>query len=182
MPDLFARAARRGGLIRVISRETFLGLSPRPRRELRVAAEAWRRGIPIAEPLGATVEWLMPGVYRGFFITRALDGMPLWDFVRTDDDPLVRRHVLERARSAIETMHQQGLAHADLNLHNLFVARRGDQFAAVILDLDKARMFDRPVPPGIRRAGHARLLRSIRKLDPEGRWFDREALALLQEN
>ncbi len=180
LPELFARAARRGGLMRRLSREVFLGFSPRLRRELRVADEAYRRGAPIAEPMGAMVEWLMPGVYRGFFITRAIDGMSLWDFVRIDDDPLVRRHVLERAIAAIETMHRLGLEHADLNLHNLFVTHRGDEFAVLMLDLDKARLFDHPVPPPLCRQSHARLLRSVRRLDPDGRWFDREALEILR--
>lgn len=180
LPELFARCARHGGLLRGLSGDLFFGLSARPLRELVVAGEAYRRGIAIAEPMGAMVEWLAPGVYRGFFLTRALDGMSLWEFIRTDDDPLVRRHVLERTRAAIETMHQRGLWHADLNLHNLFVTHRGDEFAVLILDLDRARLFDRPVPAALRRRNHARLLRSIRKLDPPGHYFDREALEILR--
>jgi 3-deoxy-D-manno-octulosonic acid kinase len=179
-PELFARCARHGGLLRGLLGEVFFGLRARPMHELEVAGEAYRRGVAIAEPMGAMVEWLVPGVYRGFFLTRALDGMSLWEFVRTDDDPMVRRHVLERTRAAIEIMHQRGLWHADLNLHNLFVTHRGDEFAVVVLDLDKARLFDRPVPAALRRRNHARLLRSIRKLDREGRYFDREALEILR--
>jgi 3-deoxy-D-manno-octulosonic acid kinase len=179
-PDLFARCARHGGWMRILSDDVFFGLRPRPLSELTVATEAYRRGIAIAEPMGAMVEWLMPGVYRGFFLTRALDGMSLWEFVRTDDDPVVRRHVLERTRAAIETMHQHGLWHADLNLHNLFVTHRGDEFAVVILDLDKARLFNRAVPAALRRRNHARLLRSIHKLDRSDRYFDREALEILR--
>ena len=180
VPELFARCARHGGLLRGLTGEIFFGLSARPLRELKVASEAYRRGIAVAEPMGAMVEWMAPGVYRGFFLTRALDGMSLWEFMRTDDDPVVRRHVLERTRAAIETMHQRGLLHVDLNLHNLFVTHRGDEFAVLILDLDKARLFDRPVPAAMRRRNHARLLRSIRKLDRRGQYFDREALEILR--
>jgi 3-deoxy-D-manno-octulosonic acid kinase len=180
VPELFARAVRHGGLLRGISGEIFFGFRTRPLSELTVASEAYRRGVPTAEPMGAMVEWLMPGVYRGFFLTRALAGMSLWEFVRTDDDPLVRRHVLERTRAAIESMHRHGLWHADLNLHNLFVTHRGDEFAVLILDLDKARLGDHPLSAGLRRNNHARLLRSIRKLDREGRYFDREALEILR--
>ncbi|HTW89739.1 MAG TPA: lipopolysaccharide kinase InaA family protein, partial [Candidatus Binataceae bacterium] len=70
--------------------------------------------------------------------------------------------------------------HADLNLHNLFVTHRGDEFAVVILDLDKARLFDHPVPAPLKKRSHTRLLRSIRKLDREGRYFDRGALEILR--
>jgi hypothetical protein len=180
LPELFARIARRGGWMRYFSRETFLGLRPRQLDELRVADAAYRRGVPIAEPMGAMAKWIVPGVYRGFFISRAIDGMSLWEFVRIEDDPLVRRHVLEHTRAAIEMMHQLGVAHADLNLHNLFVTHHRDEFAVLILDLDKARLFGGSVPAPIRRATHARLLRSIRKLDPDGRWFDSEALEFLR--
>jgi len=179
-PDLFARCARHGGLLGSLLGGVFFGLKARPTHELEVAGEAYRRGVAIAEPMGAMAEWLVPGVYRGFFLTRPLDGMSLWEFVRTDDDPMVRDYVLERTRAAIETMHQRGLWHADLNLHNLFVTHRGDEFAVVILDLDKARLFDHPVPAPLKKRSHTRLLRSIRKLDREGRYFDRGALEILR--
>ncbi|MHB8384781.1 MAG: lipopolysaccharide kinase InaA family protein, partial [Candidatus Binataceae bacterium] len=111
--------------------------------------------------------------------TRALPGMTLWEFVRADDDPIVRGHVLLKARAAIATMHNHGLLHADLNLHNLFVTQAGESFAVVILDLDKARLYDEPLPPALRRDNARRLIRSARKLDPAGRYFDAAALKVL---
>ena len=156
-----------------------MGIRPRPVRELAVAAEARRRGIPVAEPIGAMVEWVAPMVYRGVFLTRALAGMTLWEFVRTDDDPHVRSYVTEQARQAIDTMHRLGLYHADLNLHNLFVTKSRESFAVVILDLDKAQLFHRPVPAAMRARNLARLRESGRKLDPEGRYLDSQALELL---
>jgi 3-deoxy-D-manno-octulosonic acid kinase len=177
--EIFARRARRGGLMRFLLNDLYFGVRPRPLRELAVAVEAYRRGIPTAEPLGAMVESVATAIYRGFFLTRAIRGMTLWEFVRTDDDPVVRSHVLEQARRAIDTMHQKGLFHADLNLHNLFVTQAGESFATIILDLDKARLFHTSVPAGRRRLNLARLRRSARKLDPEGRYLDEGALALL---
>jgi Lipopolysaccharide kinase (Kdo/WaaP) family len=177
--DLFARANRRGGLVRFFLRDLYFGVDPRPVRELAVAAEAYRRGIAVAEPLGAVVEWAAPGVYRGVFLTRALSGMTLWDLLRTDDDATVCAHVIGQARSAIDTMHQLGLWHADLNLQNLFVTKAGESFAVVILDLDKAKLFRGPVAAGMRERSFARLARSVRKLDPDGRFLDASALAAL---
>jgi tRNA A-37 threonylcarbamoyl transferase component Bud32 len=178
-PILFARRSRRGGLVRLLFDDIYFGARPRPVRELTIAAEAYRRGIPVAEPLGAMIEWIAPVMYRGTFLTRALTGMTLWDFVRTDDDETVRRHVLEHARHTIDTMHRGGLVHGDLNLHNLFVTTTGESFATVIIDLDKSRLYETSVATKHRRLNLARLRRSVRKLDPHGRYIDARALAAL---
>jgi tRNA A-37 threonylcarbamoyl transferase component Bud32 len=118
-------------------------------------------------------------VYRSVFLTLALPGMTLWEFLRTDDDPYVRAHVMEQARQALDTMHRLGLFHADLNLHNLFVTKSRDSFAVAILDLDKAQLFRGPVPARMRARNLARLRQSVRKLDPDTRYLDSHALELL---
>jgi 3-deoxy-D-manno-octulosonic acid kinase len=177
--ELVARRSTRGGIMRHFISHTFFGLDPRPFSELRIAVEARRRGVPVAEPMGAMAEWIAPGLYRGFFLTRAIAGMTLWDFMRTDDDPAVREHVLMKASAAIVTMHDRGVLHADLNLHNLMVTQAGESFAVVILDLDKARIFKHPVSAQGRRANALRLLRSARKLDPRGEFFDQRAVKIL---
>ena len=179
-PEMFVRRARRGGLISALITDLYLGIRPRPLEELRVASEAKRRGIAIADPMGAIVEWAGPVLYRGYFLTRHVAGMTLWDFVRTDDDPIVRRHVLQEAANAIRTMHERGLFHADLNLHNLMVTQAAESFAIKILDLDKSGIYPGPIKDSLRRANIARLIRSARKLDPSGKFFDANALAILQ--
>jgi 3-deoxy-D-manno-octulosonic acid kinase len=178
-PDLFARCGRRGGLARCITSDIYFGASSRPLRELAIANEARLRGIPIAEPLGVMIETVAPGFYRSAFITRALIGMTMWEFLRADDDAMVRAHVVELARHAIDVMHNGGVQHADLNLHNLFVSKAGERLIVVILDLDKARLFDGPAPRGRRRSNFARLARSARKLDPDHRYLDQKAFAIL---
>jgi 3-deoxy-D-manno-octulosonic acid kinase len=177
--ELFARRGRRGGLIGSILSDVYFGITPRPLTELAVTVEAMRRGIPVAEPMGAMIEWLSPVLYRGFFLTRAVRGMTLWEFLKTDDDPTVRTHVLGQARAAIDTMHDKGLFHADLNLHNLLVTHARDSFSVVIIDLDKSRLFDAPLSAAMRRANAARLVRSARKLDPSGKFLDAAALSIL---
>ncbi len=177
--ELFARRGRRGGMVGSILSDVYVGIAPRPLNELAVAVEAIRRGIPVAEPMGAMIEWIGPALYRGFFLTRAVRGMTLWEFVKTDDDPIVRSHVLAQARAAIEAMHDKGLFHADLNLHNILVTQTGESFTVIIIDLDKARLLDGPLPAAMRRANAARLIRSARKLDPSGQFLDASALAVL---
>ncbi len=178
-PELFARCGRRGGFARFITPDIYFGASTRPLRELAVANEARLRGIPIAEPLGAVIEAVAPGFYRSAFITRALTGMTLWEFLRADDDAVVRTHVVAMARDAIDTMHNGGLLHADLNLHNLFVTKAGERLIVVILDLDKGQLFNGAVAPARRRVNFERLARSARKLDPDRRYLDAKALAVL---
>ncbi|HWJ40772.1 MAG TPA: lipopolysaccharide kinase InaA family protein [Candidatus Limnocylindrales bacterium] len=177
--ELFARRGRRGGMIASILSDVYVGMTPRPLIELGVTIEAMRRGIPVAEPMGAMVEWIGPAFYRGFFLTRAVRGMTLWEFVKTDDDPTVRTHVLGQARAAIDTMHNKGLFHADLNLHNLLVTQVQESFTVIIIDLDKSRLFDSPVSSAMRRVNAARLIRSARKLDPSGKFLDATALSIL---
>ena len=179
--DLFARRSRRGGMIGSILSDIYVGIAPRPLNELAVTVEARRRGIPVAEPMGAMIEWIGPALYRGFFLTRAVRGMTLWEFVKTDDDPTVRSHVLGQARAAINLMHDKGLFHADLNLHNLLVTQEQESFTVIIIDLDKSRLFDTPVSATLRRANLARLIRSARKLDPSGQFLDATALSILNE-
>ena len=178
-PEIFARRARRGGMIASILDDIYLGTNPRPLRELAITVEAAHRGVPVAEPMGAVVQWIGPILYRGFFLTRAMPGMTLWQFLLTDDDPVVRSHVLGQARGAIETMHTKGLSHADLNLHNLLVTQAGESFTVMILDLDKSRLHDSPLSSAMRRANLARLARSARKLDPAGKYLDAAAFAML---
>jgi 3-deoxy-D-manno-octulosonic acid kinase len=179
--ELFARRSRRGGMIGSILSDVYMGMTPRPLTELAVTIEAMRRGIPVAEPMGAMVEWIGPGLYRGFFLTRAVPGMTLWEFLKTDDDPTVRSHVLDQAHTAIETMHNKGLFHADLNLHNLLVTQVRESFTVIIIDLDKSRLFDAPVSLPMRRANAARLIRSARKLDPSGKILDATALSIFSQ-
>jgi len=177
--ELYARRGRRGGMIASILTGVYVGITPRPLTELAVTIEAMRRGIPVAEPMGAMIERIGPALYRGFFLTRAVRGMTLWEFLRTDDDPTVRTHVLGLARAAIDTMHQQGLFHADLNLHNLLVTRARESFSVTIIDLDKSRLFDAPLSSAMRRANAARLMRSAHKLDPVGQILDAAARSIL---
>jgi 3-deoxy-D-manno-octulosonic acid kinase len=177
--SVFVRRCRRGGWMRLLNRDVYCGLRPRPLRELAMAVEAARRGVPVAEPLGALVEPLAPALYRGAVITRLLTGMTLWQFLQADDDSRVRAHVLELARRAIATMHRGGLWHADLNLNNLFVTRAGESFAVVILDLDKSRLYPDSVPAARRRQNLQRLTRSARKLDPAGKLLTPAALSIL---
>ncbi len=176
---LFVRFSRRGGLLACFNRDIYFGLRRRLMHEIAITAEARSRGIPVAEVLGIIVEPLVLGFERGAMITRAMAGMTLWEFLQIENDPLVRTLVSEEARRAVATMHRGGLCHADLNLHNLFVTRSGEQMTVVVLDLDKAQFFDAPLDTKLQSQNLNRLRRSAKKLDPQGLILTAEIVQML---
>src|SRR5579863_5789436 len=66
-PEIFARRGRRGGLMRFVLKDLYFGKRPRPIEELEVTIEAAKRGVAVAEPMGAMIEWAGPSLYRGFY-------------------------------------------------------------------------------------------------------------------
>ncbi len=179
LPPMFARRSRRGGLMRFLLSELYLGFAPRPLHELVVNASAYQRGLPVVEPLGAMVEAAGPGLYRGWFLTRALEGATLWNLLLNGGEAAVRRVALEQTRVSIKRLHDGGLYHADLNFHNLFVSTGAAPIAVVVLDLDKARLYPDPLTPARRRRNFGRLGRSALKLIKAGAFLTPEEAALL---
>jgi 3-deoxy-D-manno-octulosonic acid kinase len=166
LPPMFVRRYLRGGMMRHLSSELYLGQAPRPLHELAVTAAARKRGLPIVEPMGAGVQWVAPGVYRGWFLTRALEGETLWQLLLERRDPETRRAALIESRASIDRLHEGGLYHADLNFHNLFVCA-GDP-RVVVLDLDKARLYPGALAARLSQANFRRLSRSARRLEQAG--------------
>lgn len=166
-PDLAVvlRPYRRGGLIGRLNRSRYLGLSPRPFRELRTAVSVARAGVPTPEPLGAAVLWDAPGLYRGAFVTRELWGAAnLWRFLQ--QAPAEQRGpACAAAAAVVRRLHDAGALHPDLNLQNVLIRRAATGIEAWLIDLDGVRFT--AVTPRHRRAAFARICRSIRKLDPE---------------
>jgi len=179
LPPMVARRSRRGGLMRFLLSELYVGFAPRPLHELVVNAAAYQRGLPVVEPLGAMVEMLGPGLYRGWFLTRALEGATLWNLLLNGGEAAVRRIALEQTRVIIKRLHDGGLYHADLNFHNLFVCTGAEPIAVVVLDLDKARLYPGPLAPALRRRNFRRLGRSALRLVKAGAFLTPEEAALL---
>ena len=179
-PDLAVvlRPYRRGGLIGRFNQSRYLGVVPRPFRELRVGVALAAAGVPTPEVLGAAVRWDAPGVYRGAIVTRELWGAAnLWRFLQ--QAPVAQRGVAcAAAAAAIRRLHDAGALHPDLNLQNILVRRGAAGIDAWIIDLDGVR-FAR-VTARHRRAAFDRLCRSIRKLDPESAIITLDCVEALQ--
>ena len=179
-PQLFVRRSKRGGMMRFLG-DLYLGFVPRMISELNVLSEARHRGVPVPQPMGVIVERVGPAMYRGAVITKAIPGMTMLEFVKVETDSRSLSHVLRMARYSIDTMHEQGLIHDDLNLNNLYVSMAGDGFTVVVLDFDKARLQAKPLSRSQRKRSLQRLAKSIRKLDPEGRYLNDASLKIVTE-
>ena len=179
LPPMFVRRYRRGGLMRFLVADLYAGLVPRPLCELVVNARAHQRGLPVVEPLGAMVEWFGPCFYRGWFLTRALEGATLWNLLLAGGEAAIRRQALEQARVSIDRLHDGGLDHADLNFHNLFVRTGESPVGVVLLDLDKARLYPGPLTGARRRRNFRRLARSALKLIEAGAFLTPEEQTIL---
>jgi 3-deoxy-D-manno-octulosonic acid kinase len=166
-PDLAVvlRPYRRGGLMARVTRERYLGMNPRPFRELQVSEALRAHGVPTAEVVGAAVYWTIPGSYRGALATREVPGSAnLWQYLQTTT-ARERGPACAAAANAVRHLHDAGFVHPDLNLQNILVRRVAAEVQAMIIDLDDVR--SARVTARTRRAAFDRICRSIRKLDPE---------------
>ena len=159
-----------GGVLRHITGEIFSTWPPRPFRELAITEAARRRGVPTVEILAAGVDRVWGPFYRGWLITREIQGArDLWAALQ--EDSFARRALLEAAARVIRRMHRQGIYHGDLNLKNILIRREDGELKSYVIDFDKAKFFPGGVPAGKARRNLARLRRSIGKLDPQGRYL-----------
>ncbi len=160
--DIIARQYRRGGLLRRWRRALFS--SPdRFLNELAVHARAWRLGLPVAEPLGVIALPPAPGEagWQGFYLTRRFDtavGLPEY---LAAAGPLLRLRLASALGAGLRSLHQAGIFHADLQVHNIMVERG---VRPLFIDFDKSRIVAGPLSAWRRRANLYRLARSLTKL------------------
>ncbi len=167
------RAYRHGGALRRITGGLFFTWPPRPFRELSITEELRRRGIPTVEVYGACMEAVVGPLYRGWLVTRELRGaQDLWAAFQSG---LIRDLGVESSLRAVakclRSLHQEGVFHSDLNLKNLLVRREPDGVKGYIIDFDKAMLVLGNLPPELAKRNLDRLLRSVKKLDPDRKYF-----------
>lgn len=162
-----------GGVFRCLTRDWFFTWPPRPFRELAITEELRRRGLTTLEVYAACVSRPFGPFYRGWFITRQLpDAEDLWSALKTGlAERLGFERVLRVVAESIAALHREGVYHADLNLKNILVRAEGADVAAYIIDFDKTKVFLGKLPTPLASKNLNRLERSVRKLDPEGRFF-----------
>lgn len=162
------RRYQRGGLVRHLAHDLYWDRPPRPFAELCTTVIARERGVPTVEVLGAGVEWQSFGLYRGTLITREAQGFLNWrEWLQTKPPVEKRQVVTDKVLQTINTMHESGISHADLNLTNILVRNDSSQHEVLIIDFDRARIFPTPLPSSRRKRSLARLRRSMAKFDTE---------------
>jgi 3-deoxy-D-manno-octulosonic acid kinase len=78
---------------------------------------------------------------------------------------------LRAVAESIRSMHRHGVYHADLNLKNILLRVEDRGTTCYIIDYDKAKLFLGPVPEVMANKNLTRLWRSVRRLDPELKFF-----------
>lgn len=186
------RRYRRGGAVRHLNRATYFG-GHRAFDELRATERARGGGARVPEVLAATERRAGIG-YAAWLATRLIPGATesaAWLRGAGEEARLV---FFAEAGRQIARMHAAGVAHPDLNLRNLLVFRAGtasseapsaDEAASTVdagglsvwvIDFDRARLFDGPVPVQRRELDLRRLERSAAKLRLPLTSADREVL------
>jgi hypothetical protein len=171
---------RRGGTLGAMWRERYAG-TRRLLDNLRMPLEALKRGVPTAPPLAMLLVSGPPGLYRAWAAFQEIEDAPdLTVYLRSDDPPTLEE--IDDVAGVVRKMHQEGIEHRDLNLGNLLLRRRpGEPAEAFVVDLDRARLWEGPVPMRRRIRALCRLERSSVKLfgerpvaafDLRRRWYE----------
>jgi hypothetical protein len=180
---------RRGGAFAVLWRDRYAG-TRRLLDNLRIPLEAVRRGVSTARPLAMLLVGGPPGFHRAWAAYEEIAQAPnLIEYLRSAEPPTTDE--IDDVVGVVRKMHEEGIEHRDLNLGNLLL-RRDDEAGseAFVVDLDRGRLWDRPVPLRLRIRALCRLERSSVKLfgerpidafDLRRRWYEayaRDDLAL----
>jgi 3-deoxy-D-manno-octulosonic acid kinase len=152
------RLYRRGGWLASFNKSLYLWLGDSRARsfhEYRVLSDLSREGLPVPKPIGAMVCRVGGFFYRAGLITERIDAFTT---LAGSDAQSVWRTVGQ----TIARMHNLGVWHADLNVHNVLVQSPQSVW---LIDFDKARTSvysQHKLDLNL-----ARLLRSIRKVCPQ---------------
>jgi len=167
------RRYHHGGLLRSLTGKWFFSWPPRPFRELSITEELRRRGFPTVEVYAACVERVGGPLYRGWLVTRQLEGaQDLWAGLQNGLAERVGvEAVLKAVAASIRHMHREGIFHRDLNLKNILVRSTAAGVESHVIDFDKAILVLGQLPEPLARKNLARLLRSIHKLDPQRQYW-----------
>jgi 3-deoxy-D-manno-octulosonic acid kinase len=167
------RRYHHGGLLRGLTGRCFASWPPRPFRELTITEELRHRGFPTVEVYAACVEKFAGPFYRGYLMTRQLDGaQDLWSAIQQGvASGAAMADSMRSVARTVRAMHRHGVYHRDLNLKNILVRAGTAGIESYVIDFDRALLVLGPVPELLARRNLERLRRSIRKLDPRLRYF-----------
>jgi len=132
------RRYQHGGLFRGVTRALYLGPS-RALTELHVTARAEAQGAPVPHVICLAL-WPAAGpLWSALIGTREERGArDLLEALLGAADARVRRTLLREVGAAVRKLHDAGVDHRDLQLHNILVVEEGGRRRIVVVDLDRA--------------------------------------------
>ncbi len=159
---LHVKRMRRGGLARHVWRDRFPG-TRRLLANLVGPITALDRGVATVEPIALLIERGPLGLSRGWLAARNVaDARSLAQRLVSRDPP--SRDELRAVVAVVRAMHERGIDHRDLNLGNVLLRDRSRPPAALVIDLDRARIGEHGLPVWLRARAMRRLERSTVKL------------------
>lgn len=167
--SIVLRRYRHGGLLAWLTGTLYLG-PERALSELRITASAEASGAPVPHVVCLAL-WPVAGpLWSALIGTHEYgDARDLLEVLSAMDDPRSRRDLARRVGTAIGKLHDCGVEHRDLQVHNILSV--GPEQRIVVVDLDNASFHvPGPVPAGRRADNLGRLVRSIVK---NGLWESR---------
>jgi len=172
------RPYRRGGWMARLFTDLYFGVKPRSLAELEMLLYLEQARVPVVSGLGAGVQRVAGIGYRAWLVTRYWEGTEtLWHFLRTTKRWSERAHVLDALGVALAQLYLAGVRHPDLHARNILVRRSTPEDPVRLIDFDRASML---CSRGRPRTVLKRLARSLRKLDPEGRYTRKEDWLLIE--
>lgn len=159
---LVVREYRKGGALRALRGRRFHGRL-RPLDELVLHRRLLGAQAPVVDAVGAVALHGATG-WRGFLLMREVD-VPI-DLEAFLYDPGIHpgifpREALLEAGRAVRALHDAGVHHADLHPKNLLLEGRSGR--VLVIDLDRARAHDGPLPEDARLDNLVRLGRAVEK-------------------
>ncbi len=158
------RRYQHGGLLGGLTGSLYLGPG-RALDELHVTARAEALGAPVPHVLCLAL-WPAAGPFWSALIgTREeRNARDLLEALLAASDAGARRALLREVGAAVRKLHDAGVDHRDLQLHNILVVEDGGARRIVVVDLDKAVYHSRgALSPRLRARNLGRLTRSAVK-------------------
>ncbi len=165
------RRYQHGGVFGGYTGMLHLGPS-RALEELRVTARAEASGAPVPHVVCLAL-WPAAGPFWSALIgTREERGArDLYEVLVASEDTRARSRLLREVGSAVRRLHDAGVDHRDLQLHNILVVDEGGRRRFVVIDLDRASYHSSArLSSRLRARSLGRLLRSAVK---KGLWRER---------
>jgi len=136
--SVILRRYQHGGAFGGFTGMLHLGPS-RALEELRVTARAEASGAPVPHVVCLAL-WPAAGPFWSALIgTREeRDARDLYEVLASTEDAGARSPLLREVGSAVRRLHDAGVDHRDLQLHNILVAEEAGRRRIVVIDLDRA--------------------------------------------